>query len=293
MKGKQIKVIEYNLTFGSNARMVNILGLFKYKPNNNLYIVYSDVVSKYSIIYYGSSHIKETSILSMETKDPKDEEIIKEYIYKTTNNESLDNYDLINLDKIDGIEIISKNKIEIKKETLDRLISLTIPKKEENQEEKVKPKKKNPLKTIAVIIMFALIIGTGYYLYNNYSPKETISKQIICKKKYNDDELNVIIDEEQTFNFNINDKLEKVEITKIYKFDNETEYLEFINTGTYYKYMPEDNIEGGWDKNDEEQTFKTIEIERIDIGYKKPTEYEEVLSYYKIDEYNCEEKIIE
>ena len=53
--------------------------------------------------------------------------------------------------------------------------------------------------------------------------------------------------------------------------------------------MPDDNLEGGWDKDDENYTFKTFRKERINTGYKKPTEYEEVLSYYKLENYTCSE----
>ena len=49
------KVVEYNLSFGNRARMVNVFGCFKYKPTNNLYIIYADVDTKYNIVYYGSS----------------------------------------------------------------------------------------------------------------------------------------------------------------------------------------------------------------------------------------------
>ncbi|MBQ6495480.1 MAG: hypothetical protein IJI49_05720 [Bacilli bacterium] len=291
MNGKQIKVTEYNLTFGSSARIVNILGLFKYKKNNNLYVLYSDLYNKYNIIYYGNSHIKETTILSMESKNKEDEEIIKEYIYKITNNENLDDYEEISLDKIEGIEIISSNKIEIKKEILDSLIDKKIPKKEEiNNKPKTKKKKKG--KGI-IILLFLIIIGVGgYFIYNNIINKEEVIKQMICITKYNHDVLEATVNEELVLNFDINDVLEKKEITKEYKFNNETEYYNFINTGNYYKYMPEDTTEGGWDKDDSNYTYKTIEVERIKVDYKEPTNYEEVLSYYKNKNYNCEEKVI-
>ena len=291
MNGKQIKVTEYNLTFGSSARIVNILGLFKYKKNNNLYVLYSDLYNKYNIIYYGNSHIKETTILSMESKNKEDEEIIKEYIYKITNNENLDDYEEISLDKIEGIEIISSNKIEIKKEILDSLIDKKIPKKEEiNNKPKTKKKKKG--KGI-IILLFLIIIGVGgYFIYNNIINKEEVIKQMICITKYNHDVLEATVNEELVLNFDINDVLEKKEITKEYKFNNETEYYNFINTGNYYKYMPEDTTEGGWDKDDSNYTYKTIEVERIKVDYKEPTKYEEVLSYYKNKNYNCEEKVI-
>ena len=40
MNGKVLKVVEYNLEFGKQARMVNVFGVFRYLPNNNLYIIY-------------------------------------------------------------------------------------------------------------------------------------------------------------------------------------------------------------------------------------------------------------
>ena len=39
MNGKELRVSEYNLTFGKSARMINVFGIFKYKANNNLYII--------------------------------------------------------------------------------------------------------------------------------------------------------------------------------------------------------------------------------------------------------------
>ena len=57
MKGKTLNVIEYNLTYGTKTRQVNVFSLFRYKINNNLYVVYTDVDTKYELVYYGSSHI--------------------------------------------------------------------------------------------------------------------------------------------------------------------------------------------------------------------------------------------
>ena len=124
MNGKTLKVIEYNLSFGSNERMIHVFGVFRYKANNNLYIVYSDVNIQYNLIYYGSSFVKETSILSMECKSKQDEEIVKEYLFKVTARESLDNFEMISLDKIEGIEIISSNKLEVKPEVLYQMVDL-------------------------------------------------------------------------------------------------------------------------------------------------------------------------
>lgn len=292
MNGKELKVVEYNLTFGKNARVVNVFGCFRYKENNNLYIIYADVNTKYNIIYYGSSHVKNDSILSMQCNNKKDEEIIKEYIFKVTNKESLDNFEIIPLEKIEGVEIISSNKLEIKKEVLDSLTELTIPKKElpkEEVKEKTKKKKSNKLLLFLIII---IIIGSGVYLYfSKMTKEEKVAKSIVCTKDYKHDELAASVTEEQTFNFNNSDSLESIDISKLYTFNTEDDYLDFINKGLYYKYMPESDTEGGWDKDDTAYTFKVITKERVDTSYNKPTNYEEVLSYYKTENYSCEEFI--
>ena len=69
MNGKVLKVVEYNLTFGETTRQINVYGLFRYKKNNNLYIVYSDTNTKYNYVSYGSSHIKNQSVLSMKVNN--------------------------------------------------------------------------------------------------------------------------------------------------------------------------------------------------------------------------------
>ncbi len=289
MKGKEIKVIEYNLTFGQAARTVYILGLFKYKPNGNIYLVYCDKNSNYNLAYYGYSHVKNDAILSMQCRNKEDEEIIKKYIYTITNKEKEDDYEYISLDKVEGIEIISSSNLELKKEVIDELIELTIPKKIEEETDNTKKKGKSK-KGLLIIPLLLLIAAAGYYIYTNVINAEETLKQIICTKEYRHKELSANIEEEQTFNFDKKDNLHKVDITKIYYFNNESQYYDFINSGTYYKYMPEE--EGGWDKNDEDYTFTTTEIIRIETGYNKPTDYEEVLSYYKNDNFTCEEKVM-
>ena len=111
MNGKELKVEENTLTFGASTRKVNVFGLFKYKPNNNLYVIYTDIDTTYSVVHYGTSHMKNDSILSMSSNKDRDENIIKEYIFKVTEKEDLSNFEIINLDSIEKIEIISSNQL--------------------------------------------------------------------------------------------------------------------------------------------------------------------------------------
>ena len=116
-------------------------------------------------------------------------------------------------------------------------------------------------------------------------------KNITCTKNYKHNELTATVEESNKYNFNNKDELESIDTTIIYQF-NEADYQNFILKGTYYKYMPSSDAEGGWDKNDTEYTFKVITKERIDTSYNKPTNYEEVLAYYKAANYTCKESLV-
>ncbi len=293
MNGKTLKVVEYNLSFGSSARMVNVFGVFRYKPNNNLYIVYADVNVQYNIIYYGSSHIKGNSILSMACSDSKEDEIIKEYIFKTLNKETLEDFEIISLETIEGVEIISSNKLEVKPEVLYNLVDITIPKPKIEEEKKTpeKPKQKSS-KKILLLFLIILFIGGSVYFYLKFLPvKETAVKSFICTKNYQHDILSANVLEENTYHFNTQEKLEYYNTVTTYQFSSQEEYQDFISKGTIYRYMPSEEVDGGWDKDDQQYLFKVMTKEKIDTSYNLPTNYEDALAYYKRDGYTCEEKI--
>lgn len=298
MNGKELKVADLELKFGGHSRIVNVFGVFKYKPNNGLYVIYADVDTTYDYVCYGTSHVKNDSILSMSSNKPEDIEAIKEYIFKVTSGQNLDNFEIIPLDNINEIEIISSKNFEIKKEVLNSLIDKTIPKKEltpeEKKEKEKNSKKKSPIKTLLLICLLLIIAGCGYIYFISNSTKEEVVKIIYCKKNYNHNVLNnVVVDEEKTFTFDNYDKLTKLNIVTKYKFNNEDSYLDFINKSLYYNYMPEDNKDttGSYKIDNDNQTFTTNATTKIDESYGESVEYEEILSINTNDNYKCEEKI--
>ena len=296
MNGKELKVAEIELKFGAQARMVNVFGLFRYKPNNGLYVIYSDVGNTYNYVCYGLSHIKNNSILCMNSNKPEDIEAIKEYIYKVTNGEKLDDYEIISLDDVDEIEIISSKNFELKKEVLDILIDKTIPKKQEEVKDNNKSsKKKSPLSTFLLILFLLIIAGGGYlYFMSSNNSSDNGSKIIVCAKQYDSPDLEeVIVEEEKKFIFNNYDKLDKVKVTTRYIFDNEAVYLDFINKSLFYKYMPENNDDttGSHTIDDANNRFVTYATTVVDESYGDPVEYEEVLSSNTNNNYTCDEKI--
>lgn len=290
MNGKELKVAEYNLSFGSSARMVNVYSVFRYIKNNGLYVIYGDVNPTQPVINYGSSHVKENTILSM-TPKPEDEEIIKKYIFKVTKNEDLKEFEIISLEPIETIEIIASSYLEVKPEIINSLIEKTMPKKEEVSEnvETKKGKKKN--KMLIPLILILAACGAGYYYYTTLNQSDNTVKAIICKKETSNNSIGATIATTSEYHFNNEDILENVETTQIYSFLSTDNYEDFINKGLFYKYMPNDE-NGGFKEDKENNTITYVSKEFVDSNYSESTNYEEIISQNKKDGYTCEEQIL-
>ena len=297
MNGKELKVAELELKFGGQPRMVDVFGVFRYKPNNGLYVIYVDV-GIYNYVCYGVSFVKNDSILCMNSNKSEDIEVIKEYIFKVTNGEALDNFEIFSLDSIKEIEIIGSKNFEIKKDVLLSLIDKTTPKKVDNVEEKKEEvkikKKKSPVVTALLFILILVIAGSGYFYYKSIMNNQSVSRVIYCVKEYSHDDLDsVSVKDERTFKFNNYDKLSDLDEVMTYKFNSDDVYLDFINKSLYSKYMVENNddTKGDYKIDDENKTFITYARTKIDESYGGSVEYEEILSVSKKDSYTCEEKI--
>ena len=295
MNGKVLKVVEYNLTFGGQDRFVNVYSLFKYKKNNNLYIIYSDPNPSYSYLSYGSSHIKNDTVLSMATSNKADEEIIKEYIFKVTNQESLENFEVLSLQKISGIEIINSNKLELKTEVLTKLINFCLPKVEKAEESTsttASPKKKKGTKKVFFLLFLLLLLGGSYYYFTHPAKKqERVIKNFTCQKSYNDNSISATVEEENTYYFNQSENLEYFIEKKNYQFASQVSYQDFINKGLIYKYLPEDEENSTLKKDDQNYSFETTLKQNITSSYNKPTAYEESLTYMEDEGYSCKERL--
>lgn len=294
MYGKTLGVVEYNLTFGTNTRMINVFGCFKYKKNNNLYIVYADVDTKYEFIHYGGSHVKNNILLAM-TPKPEDVEIIKEYIYKVINNEDLSDFERLDLTEATGVEIIASNNLEIKLDVIRKLEELMIPKKEEVVVEDVKPKKEKKKRKVNKVLLLVVLLGVivlgGGYFYLSTKLSNVVAKEIVCSREYNETKLDAVVSEVNTYIFYNSDDLNSIETVSTYKFSGEGTYLDFINKGTYHKYILNDKDVPNFDAAT--YTFEVKSVKKVDSAYVEPTGYEEVISYYSGKGYVCHELIEE
>ena len=293
--GKKIKLNDFNMTYGKQEKLLNVICLFKYKKDNNIYAIYCDDSSiPYGIIYYGSAHIKGNTLIVIGSKVPN-QEMLKEILFKINNNEQLENFEILELSQINLIEIVSPNKFEIKKEILQNLIDKTMP-KPIVPEKKTQKKNKKPQILPILLILIVLTASLYFFIFKDNTPKENIVKSFICKKEYQSNELEAKVIEDNTYNFNQNDILQYINKSTTYKFYKEEEYYDFINKGIFYSYIPEEYINKNPEDNSlgyriDNDTYSLIIIEKEDTtkDYFLPTEYEEVLSHYKEKGYSCTE----
>ena len=290
MNGKTLKVKVSQLEFGTSDRYVNILGCFKYIPNGNIYIVYTDTDLKYNVVHYGNGHVRQGGVLCMSCRSKDEEEVIKEYIFKVSNNEGLESFEAYPLGDVSDIEIIGSTKLEIKMEVLLDLVGKVIPKEEKEEVKEVKSKKKKKKKSfgsvlLGIIIAF-IILGGIYYIVSMFTT-DIVAKSITCSKSYPDDSINAVVIEENKYSFNVTDTLEGLETTYTYQFTEEA-YNEFFLRGIHYKYMENSD---DWSKDDIEYIFRVITKRSIDSSYDEPKDYEEAIKYYKDNGYSCIEEI--
>ena len=292
MNGKTLKVKTNNFEFGAHDRFVDILGCFKYKPNSNIYIIYTDKDTKYNVVYYGNGHVRQGVALCMQCRDKvSEEEIIKEYIFKVIEKQDLTNFETYSLNDAEGLEIIGSTKLEIKPEVLTSLLDNIMPKPEVKEEKKeVAPKSKKKKKSFAsvllgVVIAF-IILGVIYYLIGMFTTG-TIAKSITCSKTYPNNELNATVIEINKYNFNVKDKLENINTTFKYQFTKES-YNNFFLRGLNHKYL---NNNDNWTKDDENYSFQVMSTKNIESSYNEPRDYEAAIVYYKNEGYSCVEEI--
>ena len=89
MNGKRIKVNDFKFKYGQETIFINVFGAFKYKKNNNKYVIYSYDNSK---LYYGSLFIRDNELVIMLTinnaKNIPDIDILFFFLFSLTTSEA-------------------------------------------------------------------------------------------------------------------------------------------------------------------------------------------------------------
>lgn len=234
MYGKVLKKSEYEIKFGAKDQQINVFICFKSLKNSISYVIFSYIDKENNgKLQYGMLHKNGTKLVSMEPKSGS-EEIIKDIVWKITNNQSLDSYKIIDIKNSDKIEIISSNTIDIKPEVILKLIDLTIPKEKKEIEEDTKSNNNGCL----IFIIIILILGiSGMTAYDIIMKKIGLGQELICEKETSDTKINAFVNKKVNILYNRVDDFDKIIENISYKFNNYDNYNNFREKGTYYQYL--------------------------------------------------------
>lgn len=273
MSGKELRISSNDLYGNVDDRIVRVYACFEHSKYMNNYIVFSFGTDNNKLCY-GSVHLKENSLVIFSVKND-----VEKYILEFTNqyiNDKLDDFKIISLNNINKVELVSYNETEFDKLLL--LDEKAIPKvivKEEVKESK-------PVflyLVVFVLILLALGLTLLYFKPELFAIKY---KGLECTNKLYDNEMTLYYDIEKTIMFDKDDKVEKIDVVRIYNFLDNGSYLEFKNRDDHNKYF---NNGEGYKYIDEEFKFKVFYKEDSVID-----DYDEMLTYLKREGFSCVER---
>lgn len=286
MIGKVVKISDYKLTYGKEAMNANIYGAFKSVKNGNKYVIYSyvDNVKKGNKVYYGSLFVRNNELVVMLSKDTN-EDIIKKFLENVINDGNMDEYEIISLKDINGIQIIDDASVSFDVD-INTLYDKTIPKVEVVKKEEVKTEKRF---SISYIFFALFIIVLVLFFFVN--PEVLVGEEIKynCSKNYSHDDLNANVSEEVELIFTSKGKITSINVTTDYVFNDSDEYGDFRDKGYYYQYMEEGDT---YKLDDDSYTYRVFsKIDTVN-DYFMPTDKDELISYYNNNNYICKEEVV-
>lgn len=277
MNGKRIKVNDFKFKYGQETIFINVFGVFKYKKNNNKYVVYSYDNNK---LCYGSLFIRNSEIVIMLSKND-DDSLVQRFLEDVLNGNIDDDFEVISLDKIDSAQIIDEGIVN-KSFDIDRLKDLTIPKKK-IKEEIPENKKKKSLSISGIFFVLFLIVVVAFFFFN---PEVIMGKDknYVCSREYIHKTLSINVKEEIKLTFNGRGKIKAASGTNDYVFNDINYYNKFKDSGEFYKYMDEGNTYKFIDKD---KTYRVMDDMDNLNDYYSFEEEDLILEYYNEKNYEC------
>lgn len=284
MIGKKIKVNDFKFKYGQETIFINVYGAFKYKKNNNKYIVYSYDNSK---LYYGSLFVRNNELVIMLSKNDSEDLVDKFIDNILDNNDNNKDFDIISLDKIDSVQVIDEGIIN-KKVDINKLSELTIPINKIQEETNIKPQRRKISIYGIFFILFIIVVIVFFFL----NPEIIVGrdKNYICNIEYSHKVLSIPVIEEVKITFNEKNKVKSSAITKDYVFNDAKKYNKFKNNGEFYRYMNEGDT---YKFIDENKTYRVMSnVENLSEYFSSDDE-NSILEYYKEKNYKCKKVEVE
>ena len=271
MIGRRILINDYKFAYEKAAGYLNVYAAFMLSKKQ-CYIIYSYDNKK---IYYGNLYVKNRIGTIMITQEADD--IIKEFIDNLVNNKVNNNYQVIDLNYIDSIQIIDEKLCDFSVD-INKVYNITMPK--EVDKRTIDNKKNKSI--IPVIIVLFLFAGIGIYLYIN---KNSLigDNEYICEKTYKHEELPADVNEEINISF-VNGNLSKVKVILEHVFTDTNYYKEFKDSNMFYKYMEKGYT---YKFDDDAYIYRTFNEINIDKNFSLPKKENKLISYYISNDYKC------
>lgn len=273
MAGKILKIAPNDVNGKADERKVVVFCAFEHTKYMNNYIVFSfEGEYNKNKLYYGSIHLKNDSLVIFSVKDN-----VKTYIddfLSEYENDKVENFKILDIDKIEKVELVSYNEMEYEKlQLLDSKSIVRIVDTEEDSESK-------PI-FLYILIFLLILLAVGLTVFYFYPDMFTIKyKELVCTDNLYDNDIGLNYDIDMDIKFDRNDKVESIQVSRIYTFLDSNSYYEFrdnnkhlnyFNDGESYKYI------------DEGLQFKVFYQEESVID-----DYEEMLTYLKKEGFSCE-----
>lgn len=284
MKGLEILVTNSDLVLKQEERLIKLFVMFKDNKYGTKYVIFTDSNGKE--LFFGNPLVNGKKMVIMKFKAIKDAEMVKEYVWKFLNGESISGFETIEIPNIEKLEIIDYNNLDVKEEYIQKLIDIYFKNVEVVEEKNVVdvPKKKSKVPLLITFVL--LIFGVLGYLYLRNNPELIYGKNIYieCKINYDETKFDASVKEIVTLTFNNSQKLRKHEKDLTYIFDNSDEYYNFKEKNLQYQYISESGMEKFVD---EELSYKLFVDYNLGGDYKLPSGYDELFEYYVNLNYSC------
>ena len=277
MTGKVLKISSNDLYGNVDDRLVRVYVCFTHTKYMNNYVVFSFEGS--NKLCFGSIHLKEKSLVIFSVKDA-----VKKYILAFLEeymNDKLEEFEIINIDKISKVELVSNNEMEYDKLTLldDKAIKKVVVVSDNNDN------KKKPVFLYFILFILILISGGLTLLYFKPELFTVTYKGLDCSKIEYDNTIGMDYYIERKLIFDLEDEVESISVTRVYTFSDTESYNEFKDNNTQNKYFTNGET---YKYIDEELQFKLFYSDNSVID-----DYDEMYTYLNREGYSCIERVYE
>lgn len=280
MIGKILKIKDVNMSFNQKEKNIVVFACFSHVKYNENYIIFTnkDEYGK-GILYYGTIHTKDNTIIIFDVKQDK-ENVIFDFINKLTSNFNYAEYKVIDITNFTQAEIISNNEKNVGSDFLTKLDNLTI---EKPKVDLILDEKKETLAYLYfTLIVFIILLFGAIYIYINRDIYLKRYENVACTLNNVDDELNANYSEKIYLRFNQKSELTTIKHNISYEFYNKKDYNNFKYNNMWIEY----DIDK-YKFDDDKLMFIYNNTDNVDDNYKLITSYDEVISYYEELGYKC------